>query len=70
MVPHYAARKTATSMLMFLDELKTDRSSIDAVVKASRIVVAQFKRDLVDMNIVAKIRSFIMVGGDGYMFSM
>lgn len=65
-----SGRKTATTMLMFLDELKAERSSTDAVVKASRIVVTQFKRDLVDMNIVASNRSFTMVDGDGCVFDV
>ena len=60
-----SARATAIAMLMFLDKLKTGRTSADAILKASEIVVSQFKRDLVDMRIVPNASTFKKAQGDG-----
>ena len=65
-----SARATAIAMLMFLERLKTGRTSADAILKTSEIVVTQFKRYLVDMRIVPNASTFKKVQGDGYVYDV
>ena len=55
---------------MFLDKLKAGCTSPDAILKASEIVVIQFKRDLVDMRIVPNASTFKKVQGDGCVYDV
>ena len=64
-----SARATAVSMIEFLNKLRAEHSSHDAVHKAGDIVVTQFKWDLLEMRIVLSLDSFKMLKDDGCVFN-
>ena len=51
----YSARATATSMLMFLHQLKAAPRSYGAIVSAAQIIVRQFKHDLLEIYVVRNL---------------
>ena len=66
----HAAMNTARTMLCFLDRLRAERNSQDAVGSASLIIVQQFKKDLVEMGVVRNAMAFSTVESDNCVFNV
>jgi hypothetical protein len=65
-----SARATALQMLSFLEQLQAGRNTILASAWAAEIIVAQFKHDLLEMNVVSSMSDFNSTTEDGCIFEV
>ncbi len=65
-----SARATALQMLSFLEQLQAGRNTILASARAAEIVVAQFKHDPLEMNVVSSMSDFNGTTEDGCIFEV